>query len=156
MVTSLTVALFFHILGVLLFAGGIVLAGATFEAARRRDDAAEIAIILGLARTGVVFVGIGMLMLLGFGLWLVDLSGYGFGAGWIQWALGLFALSLVLGAIGGRRPKRARLLAARLAAQRNPVGTELRALLDDPLSRAVNYVSALILIAILALMIFKP
>jgi hypothetical protein len=36
------VALFFHILGALLFVAGIVLAGAAFEAARRRERPAEI------------------------------------------------------------------------------------------------------------------
>ena len=33
---------------------------------------------------------------------------------------------------------------------------ELRALLDDPLSRALNYLSALLVLAIVVLMVFKP
>jgi len=35
------VALFFHLFGALLFVAGIVLAGAAFEAARRREQPAE-------------------------------------------------------------------------------------------------------------------
>jgi hypothetical protein len=35
------VALFFHILGALAFASGIVVAGVAFEAARRRDTPAK-------------------------------------------------------------------------------------------------------------------
>lgn len=38
MFTSYTIALFSHLLGVLLFVSGIVLAGAPFEIARRRED----------------------------------------------------------------------------------------------------------------------
>ena len=39
------VVLFFHLLGVLLFAAGIALAGVAFETARRRERPAEIAIL---------------------------------------------------------------------------------------------------------------
>lgn len=156
MVTSYTVALFGHILGVLLFVSGIVLAGVPFEIARRRNDAAEIALLLGLTRIGALLVAAGTLIVLGFGLWLVHLGRFGYDAGWVDAALALFAAALVLGAIGGQRPKRARLLATRLAAEHAPVDPELRRLLDDPLSRAVNYASALAVIAILGLMVFKP
>ena len=71
-------------------------------------------------------------------------------------ALGLFVVMLGLGAAGGRRPKQARLLATRLAGQGAPLDAQLRALLDDRVSRVANYLSALILLAILALMVFKP
>ena len=37
-----------------------------------------------------------------------------------------------------------------------PETPELRALLDDPASRAANYLSALAVLGILALMAFKP
>jgi len=50
------VAFFFHIVGVMLFVAGIVLAGAAFEAARRRERPSEIALLLGLTRVGVVLV----------------------------------------------------------------------------------------------------
>jgi hypothetical protein len=53
------VALFFHILGALLFVAGIVLAGAAFEAARRREQPTEIVLLLGLAaEAGVVGVSV--------------------------------------------------------------------------------------------------
>ncbi len=149
-------ALFLHLLGVLLFVAGIVLAGVAFEAARRREQPAEIALLLGLTRIGVLFVAVGGLLLLGFGLWLVELEGFGYGARWIQAAIALFAVALVLGGLGGRRPKQARMLATRLAADAAPANAELRALLDDRLSLAANYASAAVVLAILALMIFKP
>jgi uncharacterized membrane protein len=147
------VALFFHLLGAFLLVGGTVVAGVAFEAARRRNRATEIALLLGLTRIGVVLVGVGALLALGFGLWLVRLGDWGFGTGWVVAALVLFAVMAVVGAAGGKRPKQARRLAAELEAAPTP---ELRALLDDRASRALNYVSALLLLAIIALMVFKP
>jgi hypothetical protein len=149
------VALFFHLLGVLLFAAGIVLAGTAFESARRRQRPDEIVLLLSLTRIGVLLVILGGLLLLGFGLWLVDLEDVGFDAGWVQTAIGMFAVVLVLGGLGGQRPKRARRLAAELAQEGLPLTGDLRRLLDDRLSRAANYSSAVLVLAILALMVFK-
>ena len=154
--TRLDVALFFHLLGAIVFAGGALVAGVAFEAARRRDDPRDIALLLGLTRVGVAFVGAGGLLVLGFGLWLVDLAGYDFGVAWIGWALAFFVVSGLLGAFGGRTPKRARLLATRLARAGEGSPDELRRLLDDRLSRAANYVSAALIVAILVLMVWKP
>jgi uncharacterized membrane protein len=150
------VALFFHLLGAFSLIGGTIVAGVAFETARRRVVPAEIALLLGVTRIGVVLVVLGAVMVLGFGLWLVDLGDWGYGAGWVDAALGLFAAAVVMGGIGGQRPKRARKLAQRLAAERTPANAELRALLDDPATRVVNYLSALLLLAVLMLMVFKP
>jgi uncharacterized membrane protein len=132
------VALFFHLIGALLFVAGIVLAGVAFEFARRRDRPAEIALLLGLTRIGVVLVAVGGLLVPVFGLWLVHLGNFGYGSGWVDAAIALYLVVLVLGGLGGRRPKEARLLAMRLAAEDGPMTDELRALLDDRVSRAEN------------------
>ena len=149
-------ALFFHLLGALLLSAGIVLAGVAFEAARRRERPAEMALLLALTRIGVLLAGIGALLLLSFGLWLMHLERIGSGAGWLIWSSGLYLSALVLGGLGGQRPKQARRLATRLADEDAPVTAELHALLDDPFSLAANYISAISVVAILALMIFKP
>jgi hypothetical protein len=150
-------ALFLHLSGALLFAAGIVVAGIAFESARRRREPGEIALLLGLARIGAILVGAGGVALLGGGLWLVALEhDVGYGTGWIDAALALFALVAVLGALGGRRPRHARELAAQLSGEDRAESPELRALLDDPRSRIANYASAAIIPAILALMVFKP
>lgn len=150
------VALFFHLLGALLFFAGIAVAGTGFEGARRRERPDEIGLLLRLARIGVMLVAVGGVLLPIFGLWLVHLGGFGYGSGWIVAALALYVVALVLGGLGGQRPKQARRLASELAARHAPASAELRALLDDPRSRAANYASAAIVIAILALMVFKP
>lgn len=150
------VALFLHLLGVVAFVAGIVLAGVAFEAARRREQPAEIALLLGLTRFGALLVVAGGLLLLACGMWLVDLEHLGYDTGWIQAAIGLYVLALLLGGAGGQRPKQARRLATRLASDGAPATDELRALLDDRLSLAANYLSGLFVLAILALMVFKP
>ena len=150
------VAFFFHIVGVMLFVAGIVLAGAAFEAARRRERPSEIALLLGLTRVGVVLVAVGTVLAGVFGLWLVHLGKWGYGAGWVGASIVLFLVVIGLGGVGGRRPKEARLLASRLAEQDVGSNGELRALLDDRVSRAENYVSLLLVLVIIALMVFKP
>lgn len=149
-------ALFLHLLGALLFVAGIAVAGVAFEAARLRSRPAEIALLLGLTRIGVLLVAAGGLLLLVFGLWLVHLGHFGYGAGWVDAAIALYVVALALGALGGQRPKQARRLAVRLAGEGEPVSAELRMLLDDPLSRGANYASAVAVLAILVLMVFKP
>lgn len=149
-------ALFFHLIGMLLFVGGILLAGVAFEVARRQDKPAEIALLLGLTRAGVLLVGVGTLLLGGFGLWLVHLGDFGYSTGWVDDSIALYLLALVLGTLGGQRPKQARHLAARLHAENAPVTNQLRGLLDDRLARVANYGSLLAILAILVLMVFKP
>lgn len=150
------VVLFGHLLGVLAFVAGIVVAGVAFEAARRRDRASEIALLLGLTRSGAMLVGLGGLLLFVCGMWLVGLEEIGFGTGWVSAAIAIFVVAVLLGGLGGQRPKQARVLAARLAQEGGGVSSELRALLDDSRSRAANYGSSLLILVVLALMVFKP
>ena len=143
-------ALFLHLLGALVFVSGAAVAGVASEAARRRDDVREVAVLLGVARKGAIIVGAGGILVLACGLWLVHLTHTGFGAGWVQAALGLFVAAAVIGAAGGRRPREARVLA-----QSGGDAQAVRRLLDDPWSRGANYASAALIVAVLALMIWQ-
>jgi uncharacterized membrane protein len=150
------VALFGHLLGAFLFVSGTVVAGVAFEAGRRRETPAEIALLLGLARAGAALVGVGMLAVLAFGLWLVHLGDWGYDAGWVDAAIILFVLAAALGGVGGQTPKRGRELATRLAGEGRPVTEELRSLLSDRRALLLNYGSALLVLAVLVLMVWKP
>jgi uncharacterized membrane protein len=150
------IARFFHLLGALLFVAGIVLAASAFETARRRERPAEVALLLGLSRLGAGLVAVGGLLLPVFGLWLVQLGHFGYGSGWVDAAIALYVAALLLGGLGGRRPKQARRLATRLAHEHAELSDQLRALLDDRTSRAANYGSITIVLTILVLMVFKP
>jgi uncharacterized membrane protein len=150
------VATFFHLLGALLLVAGIVLAGTAFETARRRQRPVEIALLLGLTRIGVLLVALGSVLAGIFGLWLVNIEHYDYASGWIDAAIALYLTALLLGGLGGQRPKQARKLAQQLAADDKPANGQLGALLNDRVSLAENYASLLLILVILTLMVFKP
>jgi uncharacterized membrane protein len=154
-VTSYEIGLTVHILGVMSFFGGALLAGVVFETARRRGRPSEVALLLGLTRTGALIVVAGAVLVFGAGLWLAGEVDQ-FGEAWLLTSLGLFVVALVLGALGGQRPKRARRLATRLASEGDEMTPELRLLLNDPLSTVGNYVSSLLVVVILVLMVWQP
>jgi uncharacterized membrane protein len=154
--TTYNVALVLHLLGAITFVAGIVVVGVAFEAARRREEAAEIALLLSITRIGVLLVALGTLLIAVFGLWLVHLGSWGYGSGWVDTSIGLYLAALALGGLGGQRPKQARRLATELAERQAPVNGELRARLDDPISRAANYASLVLILAIVVIMVFKP
>jgi uncharacterized membrane protein len=149
-------ALALHISGAFLLLGGSVVAGVFSLAALRRERPSEIEALLQLIRWGVGAVGIGSLMTLAFGLWLVDIAGYGWGEAWIVLALVLWVVSNAIGGIGGSRDKRTRLLAEQLAAEGDAPSPELHARLRDPVSLTLSWGSGVLVLAILALMIWKP
>lgn len=144
-----------HLLGVLLLFGGALVAGVVFEAARRRERPGEIALLLGITRVGAILVVVGVITTLGAGFWLADQVDQ-FGRTWLQLSLGLFLLALVLGGLGGQRPKRARRLASRLDEEAGAMTPELRRLLDDRLSLVANYASSALILVILVLMVWQP
>jgi uncharacterized membrane protein len=148
-------ALFLHLVGVVLFFSGMAVAAVGLLVARRRRGSGEIALLLGLTRWGVLLVAGGTLLLLVFGLWLVELTAWSLGDGWVGASLGLFVLSAVLGALGGRRPKRARLLAQSVGPAED-APAEVLQLLRDPLSDVLNATAAAAALAVLALMVWKP
>jgi uncharacterized membrane protein len=148
-------ALLLHLLGAFVFVAGTTVAGVAFEAARRAPTPREVALLLGLTRAGVLLIAVGIVLILIFGLWLVDLGRFGYGAAWLDASLALLLASVIFGAIGGQRPKRARKLAV-AQSERAQVSPELRALLEDRLARSLNYLSVLLIFVIVALMVIKP
>ena len=101
-------------------------------------------------------VGLGTVAVIAGGVWLTAIGPYGYGDGWLSASLCLLVISAALGAVGGRRPKRARLHAEHLARDHAPADPLLRRLLNDRAALVLNYLSALALIGVLALMITKP
>jgi hypothetical protein len=88
-----------------------------------------------------------MALVLAFGLWLVHLGGFGYGAGWIDAALALFVGAAVLGGFGGQAPRRARQRAARLVAEGRVGDPELRRLLGDRPALLASYGSTALMLA---------
>jgi uncharacterized membrane protein len=148
-------ALFAHLAGAISFFAGLAVAAVGQTAARRRARPSEVAALLGTARWGVALVAAGLLLVLGSGFWLLDLTLYGFDA-WIVAALALLAFTVVAGGAGGQAPKRARRLAERLAREDDAPSRELETLLHDRLAEALNWAAAAAAVAILVLMVWKP
>jgi uncharacterized membrane protein len=155
-VTRFDWLLFVHVAGAFLFLGGAVVAGVANVSALGRERPSEIAALLGLARIAVRIVGLGVLLTLVFGLWLVHEAHYGYGDAWVIGSLVLWVAANALGGIGGGRDRRTREQAERLAAAGDVPSRELRARLRDPVSIALSWGSGLAALAILALMVWKP
>jgi uncharacterized membrane protein len=148
--------LFLHVTSAALLVGGAVAAGTAQIAALQRERPSEIAALLRVARQGVVFVGIGSLGTLGFGLWLADYQRYGFTDGWILASIVLWVVSQALGGAGGRSARHARERAEQLAAAGDEPDAELNALIAHRPSLLLSYASTGAIVAILVLMIWKP
>ena len=148
--------LFLHVTGAFLVIGGAVMAGVFNFSALRSERPSEVVLFFRFARVAVAAIGVGMVLTLGFGLWLVHDAGYGWGETWIVLALVLWVLSSALGGIGGSREKKVRELAERLTAEGDVPSPELSARLRDPVWLSVSWGSGIVVIAILALMIWKP
>jgi uncharacterized membrane protein len=149
--------LFLHVTGAFLFLGGVVVAWVLGIATARRARPSEIALLMGLTGTAAAAIGLGLILTLVFGLWLVfDLDGYELWDGWIIAAIVMWVLSGALGGAGGKRDKETRLLAERLAAEGDTPSAELSARVRDPVALSLNVASSLLGFAILALMIWKP
>lgn len=148
--------LFLHVTGAFLLLGGGVVAGSLNIAALRRDRPSEIVLLFGLIRIAVASILIGTLLAFVFGLWLVHEAGYGYGDGWVITAIVLLIVANAMGGIGGKRDEATAKLAAELAAQGDAPSPELRSRVRDPISLALSYGSGLVLVAILAIMIWKP
>jgi uncharacterized membrane protein len=148
--------LFFHLVGAMCFFAGAAVAGTLQLAAVRRERPSEILLLLRLTRVGVVLVMLGAALTLGFGIGLASHLGFGLKPAWIQASLGLWAASILLGALGGRTARYARRLAERLAANGDEPSSELRALVAHRPSLWLSYASSVLVVAILVLMVWRP
>lgn len=147
------IALFLHLLGVLLLVSGVTVAAVGQGAARGQQQLEPLVALLRLARVGVLLVASGALLVLGAGAWLVGISDRSLSEGWLGAAVIVFLVSMALGAAGGQRAKRARILAASAG---GAIPQDVRMLLSHPVSRALNDAAVLGLLVVLALMVFKP
>jgi uncharacterized membrane protein len=149
--------LVFHMTGAFMVLGGAMMAGIFNIAALRRERPSEIVLLFRLTRYAVTSITAGMVVALAFGIWLVvDVDFVKWSNAWVIVALILWFVANALGGIGGRRDKRTRELAEQLEAQGDQPSPELRARLRDPVSLALSWGSGLAVVAILALMIWKP
>jgi uncharacterized membrane protein len=146
-----------HITGAFMFLGGGAAAGILNYRAWRAERPSEVAQLLRLiSRIAVPVLGIGSVVALVFGIWLVHKAGASFGAFWIWAAIILWAVAGALGGRSGRHQQRTLAEATRLEQSGDTMTPELRALVRDPVGNALAYGSGLTIVLILILMIWKP
>jgi uncharacterized membrane protein len=148
---------FLHVTGAFLVLGGAVFGGIMSAFALRRERPSEIVVLYRLVRIAVVSISIGMLVTLGIGVWLVaDVDFIEWSDTWVILTLVLWVVANAIGGIGGRRERETRELAERLAVAGDVSSPELRARMYDPVTLALSWGSGVLVVAMLALMIWKP
>jgi uncharacterized membrane protein len=148
--------LFGHLVGAFLFVSGGVMATVARVSAMRRERPSGIASALHGARPAVPLIGLGLLLAVGFGFWLMERVGYELAETWLAATFALLGWVIVVGAVAGRQDRHTRELAERLAADGDTSSGELRRRLRDPVNLALNASLLAATIAIVALMTWKP
>jgi uncharacterized membrane protein len=145
-----------HLFGAFILVSGMAIAIVGLETASRRDNCTEVAVLLDIGRVGALLLMAGTILVAGFGFWLVSLGKWGYGTPWVVSGISLLSIVLILGAIGGQRPKKARLLATRLAEAGCAPSDELRVMLNDRVTIVLNYLSFAAVLGIIVVMVMKP
>jgi len=148
--------LFLHLAGVLLFVGGSVAAALLRLAAMRRERPSEIALLLRSVRPVVPIVAGGLVVTIAAGFWLASELGISLSATWLSLTFVLIGWMLVVGAAAGRQDRKTRELAERLAADGDAPSALLTRRLRDPLNLVLNASMLIAVVAIVALMVWKP
>jgi hypothetical protein len=148
--------LFGHLAGAFLFVSGAVTAAILRMAAMRRGRPSEVAVLLRTARLAIPVIALGLVLVLGFGFWLVSRLDLDLGAAWLTGTFALLAWVLVVGGLTGRQDRHTRELAERLAAGGDSWDTELGDRLRDPANLALNASLLVATVAIVAPMVWRP
>jgi uncharacterized membrane protein len=148
--------LFLHFAGVLLFVGGSIAAAVLRLAAMRRERPSEIALLLRAVRPAVPLVAGGLVLAIAAGFWLAHRLDLDLGATWLTLTFGLLAWLTVVGAVAGRQDRVTRELAERLAGDADTPSNDLERRLRDPVNLVLNATMLLGIVAIVALMVWKP
>lgn len=147
---------FLHLVGVLLFVGGSLAAALLRLAAMRRERPSEIALLLRAVRPVVPVVAGGLVVTIAAGFWLASDLGISLSATWLTLTFVLIGWMLVVGAIAGRQDRKTRELAERLGGEDDTPSAELARRLHEPLNLALNASMLIAVVAVVALMVWKP
>jgi len=155
-VNTLQWLLALHVTGAFLFLGGSVFSGIFSVLAYRAKRPSEVALFLGVIRIAVAAIIAGAALTLILGLWLVHRLSFSYGSFWVSASIVLLVGASLAGQRGGEREGRTRRLALSLAEQGDTLTPELTARLRDRLTLALSWGAGAAIVAILALMIWKP
>lgn len=156
--TGYEVALFLHLLGVVMLAGGSAATTVLGIAASRTNETRLIDRYLHLSqvseRTLIIPGSIGLLAA---GLWLVSETGYGYGDGWLIGAYVLFALAMGIGMFAlGPHGSRVGAQAKELVAAGTERSDELQRAAAAPAMALLAMTENVLIVVFLWLMVAKP
>lgn len=149
-------ALFLHLIGAIAMVGGSIGVTALRLGAIGQRRPSLSATLLRAARPLVPVVAGGLVLAVGAGVWLADEAGFPLSAGWLHATYALVAYLAVVGAIAGRRDRHTRELAEAVASDGDGPTDELARRLRDPVALALDVSMLAAMVAIVALMVWKP
>jgi uncharacterized membrane protein len=157
-VSGYEVALFLHLLGVMMLAGGSAAATVLGIAASRTNATRLIERYTHFsALSDRTMIVPGSVLLLAAGLWLVSETGYGYGDGWLIAAYVLFALALAIGMFAlGPHGSRVNAQAKELVAAGTEESDELQRVAAAPTMALLGMLENVLIVVFLWLMIAKP
>lgn len=157
MISTVTVYLFFHLLGAFLITGGSTLGEALTAAMRRSTNAHTLLALTNIASRIPMLTISGALLTIVFGTLLIPAEGFSHSALWINISYTLWIISAVLSvAVLGPAMRKMHTLAERDAAAGAEASTELRDAVTAPRFGMTVHVLSLLVLIFLALMVFKP
>jgi uncharacterized membrane protein len=145
-----------HVAFAIVFLAGLAVAALFNVQALRAPRPSQVVRAFSRVRPIALVLTVALLALLGTGLALVDDKGYSYGDDWVVAAITLWVVANALGGIGGKRDRKTREFAERLAADADVPSAELRARVRDPVSLVLSYGAGVAGIAILVLMLTRP
>lgn len=153
------VALFLHVLGVVLLVGAVATTLLATLRAQTAASVSELRSLTAVAKQVDAVIGAAMLLILGSALYMVSRHGQdgsiGWTSGWVLVAFAVFLLMAVLGpTVEGRHAKR--LLQAASGLGDGPIPPEVDILRRTPLVTYVTLFGASQIVAFLYLMTNKP
>ena len=148
--------LFLHLAGVLLFVGGSIAAAVLRAASMHRERPSEIALLLRAIRQAVPLVAGGLVLTVGAGFWLAHRLGLALSGTWLTFTLVLIGWMVVVGAVAARQDRATREMAERLAGGGDRPDLELARRLRDPVNLLLNTSILVAIVAVVALMVWKP
>ncbi|MGH8962954.1 MAG: DUF2269 family protein [Jatrophihabitantaceae bacterium] len=153
------VALFGHLIGVVVLISAVVMTVSGLVRAQRASTVSQIRIATGAVPLADRLIPPAMLLVLGFGLYMVarhgDDGSIAWDAGWLDVSLAIFAVMAVLGPAVETKRAKALWTAAR-AATGEAITPQLDRLRRDPILTQVSMFGSCQLVAFLYLMSNKP
>jgi uncharacterized membrane protein len=147
----------FHVLSAFALVGAQVIFWIMIVSLWGTDSTSRVASLMHVSRVGTVFVIVGSLGTIVFGVWLaISVDGYELWDGWVLAAIVLWAIAAAAGQRGGAAYGEAGMEAQRLASAGTETSPQVAETFGASRAFQLHTVSSLLILLILIDMIWKP